>query len=408
MVNVAACDPSTGTAPALSLRMVTAGDDLPSLASAWQELLEASAAPQPMCAPNWLITWWQVYGRDRQLRVGLFYDGDCLVGLAPLCRRTYWYRPAIPFRRLEFLGSDVDENDGVCSEYQSLIIRQGYEARVLESFVPALDRGAFGSWDECVLSAMDRDSDLTAALTRSLSRLNASVEMTPTGVSPFLKLPGSWEEYLRRFNKKKRQSFTYALRDFHDWAGADWKRHIAETPAQLAEGLRILIELHRERWQAEGHAGAFESPRFQRFHEHYARLAMEQRQLMLLWVTARGAPVAALYAFVANGRAYFYQCGRTLRTPAKVRLGIVMVILALQEAMVRGLAEFDFLGGEAQYKSLFAQDERRLCQIRGARRGLLEFSRIMARKTLHLARSMRRGGASRFTRQSRAATPAGK
>lgn len=392
-MNVVACDPSTQAARALSLRLITAGDDLMPLASAWQELLEASAAPQPMCAPNWLITWWQVYGRDRQLRVGLFYDGDRLVGLAPMCRRTYWYRPAIPFRRLEFLGSDVNENDGVCSEYLNLIIRRGYEPSVLQALVPALERGAFGSWDECVLSAMDRNHDLTAALTRALSRLDAHVETTPTGVSPYLTLPGSWQEYLQRLNKKKRQSLTYALRDFHAWAGADWGLHAAETHQQLAEGLRILSELHRERWQADGHAGAFDAPRFQRFHEHYSRVALEQRQLMLLWITVRGAPVAALYAFVANGRAYFYQCGRTLRAPAKVRLGIVMIILALQEALARGLAEFEFLGGEAQYKSLFTSEERPLCQVRVARRGLPEFSRTLARKALHLVRALRSRGA---------------
>lgn len=397
-MNVAVCDQPTKAAPALSLRIVTAGDDLPPLAGAWRELLEASAAPQPMCAPNWLITWWQVYGRGRQLRVGLFYDGDRLVGLAPLCRRTYWYRPAIPFRRLEFLGSDVDENDGVCSEYLNLIIRQDDEPRVIPAFAAALDRGAFGSWDECVLSAMDRDNDVAAALSRELSRLDARIETMPAGVAPYLELPRSWEECLQRFNKKKRRSLTYALRDFHAWAGPDWRLHAAETPEQLAEGLDVLIALHRERWQAEGRAGAFDSPRFHRFHERYSRLALEQRQLLLLWVTVRGRPAAALYAFVANGRAYFYQCGRTLGAPSKVRLGIVMVILALQEAMARGLAEFDFLGGAAQYKSLFTSEERPLCQLRLARRGLPEWSRTVARGTLHLARALRSRGASLLTR----------
>ncbi|MCI0685082.1 MAG: GNAT family N-acetyltransferase [Gemmataceae bacterium] len=397
-MKTATAEASILAAPALSLRIVSSSDDLRRLAPAWQDLVDASGDPQPMCAPSWLLTWWQIYGRDRQLRVGLFLDGDNLVGVAPLCRRTYWYRPGIPFRRLEFLGSDVDENDGVCSEYLNLTIRRHYEHEVTRAFAAALDRGAFGAWDECVFSAMDRDAEATAMLSRALHSLDARVETTPTGVAPFARLSETWDEYLYRFNKKKRQSLTYALRDFQAWAGPDWGVHVVHTADQVAEGLRILVALHRERWQADGKAGAFDAPRFHRFHEHYTQLAFAERQLLLLWVSVRGAPVAALYGFVAHDRAYFYQCGRTLARPSKVRLGIVMVILAMQEAMRRGLSEFDFLGGEAQYKSLFTSEERPLCQIRAARRGLPEFSRTLARKLLGFGRALRRGRASLFAR----------
>ena len=82
-------------------------EELRDLVPAWQDLLEQSAAPQPMRGPHWLTTWWDIYGGNRELRVGLFYEGAELAGLAPLCARRYVYRPGIPFRRLEFLGSDV-------------------------------------------------------------------------------------------------------------------------------------------------------------------------------------------------------------------------------------------------------------------------------------------------------------
>ena len=73
----------------LSCRLLTHFDELQALAPAWQELLNSSASPEPMLAPAWLLTWWQTYGKDRELRVGLFYDGEQLVGLAPWCRRRF-------------------------------------------------------------------------------------------------------------------------------------------------------------------------------------------------------------------------------------------------------------------------------------------------------------------------------
>ncbi len=84
----------------------------------WSALLERSATNEPMLSPEWLLPWWEVYGRGsgRRLCVGAWYVGARLVGLALLQSRIYRYRGVLPFRRLEFLGADVDEQDGVCSE----------------------------------------------------------------------------------------------------------------------------------------------------------------------------------------------------------------------------------------------------------------------------------------------------
>ena len=75
------------SAAALRLEIVTVPERLEALRSDWAMLLARSASNEPMLSPTWLLPWWQVYGHDRQLRVGLFFDGDRVVGLAPLLRR---------------------------------------------------------------------------------------------------------------------------------------------------------------------------------------------------------------------------------------------------------------------------------------------------------------------------------
>lgn len=360
-------------------------------APAWRKLLAHSSAATPMCSPEWLLTWLDIYGRGRELRVGSFYEGGQLIGLAPLCRRTFWHRPGIPFRRLEFLGSDVDEKDGVCTDYLGPIIRKGSEDAVLRAFVSALDHGRFGAWDECVFSAMDGASSLTEQFITALKQQGLAPEVLQTTSAPFIMLPPSWDDFLRGMPKKKRHSLTHGLRDFHAWVDADWRLEFARTPQEMERCLKVLADLHTKRWQAEGHSGAFGSPRFTAFHERFAQLALEHGWLLLMSIIVRGAPVAALYGFVADQKLYFYQCGRSLTGPPRIRLGIVAVILAMQEAISRGLLEFDFLGGQAQYKQLFTTVERPLVQVRLARRGPREVLRQQAHKALHLARSGRRG-----------------
>ena len=148
----------------LRLRLVRDPGELEALRGDWLKLLERSATNEPMLSPLWLLSWWRAYGQHRQLAVGLFYDGDHLAGLAPLQRRRYWYRPGIPFRRLEWLGADVDEQDGVCSEYLNVIASVGDEARVARAFAASVAGGAFGRWDEVVLPAMAADGPMTGPL----------------------------------------------------------------------------------------------------------------------------------------------------------------------------------------------------------------------------------------------------
>src|SRR6476661_8356344 len=95
---------------------------------AWRELLADSTSNQPTLSPEWLLTWWDVYGPSdgRRLRLLRFDDGGRLVGLAPLLLRRHWHRPGLPFRRLEPLGSGERDADAVCSDYLDVIARRGH------------------------------------------------------------------------------------------------------------------------------------------------------------------------------------------------------------------------------------------------------------------------------------------
>ena len=381
----------TGTAPcetALRFHLITTFAELEKLAPAWQELLEHSAAAEPMLAPSWLLTWWQVYGGGRELRVGLFYEGERLLGLAPLCLRRARYRPGLSFRRLECLGADVEENDGVCSDYLNLIVRAGSEARVAQAFAAEVRRGSFGAWDEVLIPAMAGDGPMPALLNEAFQQAGFGAEVTTTNQAPYLPLPGSWEEHLRSLNKKKRQGLVYALRDFEEWAGA-YQLEKAHTPSDLLRGWQILKDLHGVRWQEAERSGAFAAPRFAAFHQATMPLLLQEGKLQLWWLIVRDEPVAAMYSIVANGKVYFYQCGRKMDVPNKVRLGIVLLIFALRDAMAAGLREFDFLGGEAPYKQQLTHTCRPLVQFRAVRPSLKELLRRGAARCISWLRSVR-------------------
>lgn len=382
--------------------------ELHTLAPTWEELLQRSSSNEPMLSPLWLLPWWEIYGCNtgRRLQVGLILDGDRLVGLAPLQWRRYWYRPGLPFVRLEWLGAKVEEADDVCSEYLHLIAEHGREAEVAAAFAAALRDGSFAPWDELVLAPLDGEHPLTGLLTNALLRQGWSPVLTPQTTSPYIPLPGTWEAYVQKLASRHRRSLLKALREFDQWAEGTAQYHRASTSAALEQAAKLLHTLHAERWTEAGKAGVFHAPRFARFHEQILSRFFAAGAVDLQWLTVRGEPLAINYSLLWNRKLYFYQCGRKMGLPRQARVGIALHAQVIRTAIAAGCREYDFLGGEAQYKQQLALTARPLVQLRvvqsRARQQLLD----LAERGLDWLRWMRnywRG--LRASRQKTSAAP---
>jgi CelD/BcsL family acetyltransferase involved in cellulose biosynthesis len=374
----------------LNMELVDDPATLKRLEPEWSRLLAGATKPEPMLSPAWVLTWWENYQAQRSLAVCAFRDRGTLVGLAPLCRRRFTYRPGIPFRRLELMGASGGEADGVCGEYLGPIAVKGREADVAKAFAVGLYRDAFGPWDECVLELMDGHGPMTAALVGALQETTGSSLTCDTEMQAYyLPLPGNWEAFLCSQHGKRRNWFRRTWKDFVAWAGEKgYALERARSPDDVVRGMAILETLHKQRWQEQGQQGVFASPRFLRFHQQFARQLLENDQLDLLWLTVGNEPVAAHYSFVVGDKIYFYQSGRRIGTPPNVRLGIVMFMLAIQDAMARGLKEYDFLGGDSDYKRYFTTLTRPLLSVRAARRTIREFARRELRSAAHAVRRL--------------------
>ena len=363
------------TAP---LRLVAVTDEavLATYVPRWEQLLERSASNRPTQSPFWLRSWWRVFGASegRRLATALLFDGDRLVGLAPFLRRIWWHRRAIPFRRLELLGTGEREEDEIASDYLGLIAERGYEAAVTEALADGLQRNALGAWDELVLSTLDGELPIGDLLSGALSRRGLSIETQPMTPSPYVQLPASWEAYLAALPGSSRYMVNRSLRDFDKWAGKDAVLHRVMAPAELAEGKRILVLLHETRWKAAGREGVFGSPLFASFHDSVLPALLERGALELAWLSVRGQPVAVAYNLIWNNKVLFYQGGRTLDVPKGVRPGIVLHARLIRSAIEAGRSEYDFLPGTAQYKLQLATASRPVSRLRVAQTPLRDLA----------------------------------
>ena len=359
--------------------VLTEATDLHHLGPAWRELLEGCDANEPTLGPEWMGAWWEVFGGQGRLRCLRVEEGGELIGLVPLHSRRHWYAPGLPFRRLEMLGSGEPEADSICSDYLGPIARRGREPEVVRALVGALGSGRLGGWDELVIPLMDGTSPIPEMLASAARSRGWLAECVETTRAPYIDLPDTWEGYLQGLDKKGRYLITRTLRDFEEWADGGAVFHRATDGASLAEGKRLLLALHGQRWE-NASGGTFRSPRFLAFHDRVMHALLEKGALDLIWLTVRDEPIAVMYDIRWDGKVSFYQCGRRMDVPKQIRPGGVLLYHAIREAITSGMREFDFLGGEATYKKQLATTGRPLVRLRIARPGWLERGRRLGER----------------------------
>lgn len=164
----------------------------------------------------------------------------------------------------------------------------------------------------------------------------------------------SWDDYLAARSANLRQQIRRFERRL---TGAHHVRFTSPGDAEEFEAaLDALFALHRARW---GHA-ATNFTRREAFHRELARIVRDRgwSRLWLLEIDHR--PVAAWYGFrLAGSIECYYQMGRD---PAwdHSRVGFVLLVHSIREALNDGMSEYHFLRGGESYKYRFSNEDNGL------------------------------------------------
>lgn len=374
----------------LRLSLITTVSELEALRDPWAELLSKSATNEVMQGPIWLINWWHVYGQEqgRELCTVAMHQDGRLVGLAPMCRRKVG---RFGLQRVDFMGSGEDEEHETCSEYIGLLAERGCEQAVADAFGEALESDLLCPWDELDFTAMSSEAVISPLLSRAMGKATVYEVI---GGAPFATLPSSWDEYLANLPSSRRYLIRRSLKAWEKWSGEAPVLRRVEREEELEAAFEMLSVLHEERWQEVGHGGAFASPLFREFHRKTMLDLFRAGALWLNWLEANGEPVAATYSIIWNNQIRFYQSGRKLDLPKKVRAGLVIHVCAIRESIEAGYSHYDFLAGTTRYKMQLANNVRPLIRLslsRGSLRSKLQKFGTVGLKLGKLVRNEVRG-----------------
>lgn len=297
----------------------------------WQSLFADAPTATPFQSPEWLTTWWEVYGGWRRPHIVALKEGRDLVGLFPMLASTGAWRTLRP---MGIRGSD----------YLHPLMRRGYEREVLGHVADHLSNSA--DFDLVDLHHLRETFDIPVSRGLRIEQATCLV----------LNLPTTYDAYLATLSKSLR--FDCRRLDKKPFVTGEAKVEQVAT-ADVPQAVDDFFELHHLRWRRRGQPGAFALKSARRFLAIAAERLAGAGHLRLTSLSSQEQRVGLLFGMHAGQTTYFYQCGFD---PAHKALspGTLLVAAAIREAISEGAAKFDFLRGDEPYKRRWKpQDEYR-------------------------------------------------
>jgi CelD/BcsL family acetyltransferase involved in cellulose biosynthesis len=342
------------------------------LAAEW-ELLADRCRATPFLRPAWVDAWWRAFGRGTFEAVAIRRSGR-LVALAPLSRRSGALRSTTNFHTPLFglLAEDA--------EARRTLVSTLFDSGVRRLTVGFLD---------------GRGRDL-AELTAAAERTERRVAVRTLARAPYLDITTTWEAYERSLSRNVRGDVRRCRRRLAETGPVSFD--VADGSERLDEMLSEGFRLEAAGWRTTLGTAIVSQPETEQFYRDIAAWAAERGWLRLAFLRVDGRPIAFQYA-IEDGQVYYALKGGYDPRYGQFSPGKLILHSTLSRAFGTGLARYEFLGDQAQYKLVWTGASRELVLFHGYARsatGLADwalhvYGRPLAKSAVVALRRLRGG-----------------
>jgi CelD/BcsL family acetyltransferase involved in cellulose biosynthesis len=333
-------DGATPRSPELRLRIEDDFAKLQAVREAWDETV-AKLGGSIYMSFDWTRTWWEFYGRGKELRVFLCYADEQLVGVMPLYIDRIGLKP-LQFSVARFLGSNIPPktfNPAIhpnCAEFLfGAILSQ------------LLER------DRCDLLSLGPMSEtcgfinVVERVAQQRTALCANVGRDRTGVHTLFLLPKTLDEFFDRMDKDERKKRKYEMRLLAREEAIT--RDVISGPEKVEAEFESFASLHASQWRDKGKLGHFGSwPRGKQYNLALVQALAKLGRVRFVRILADGETISSQFAFVFGDAWYWELPARaTDRRWNRFSLGTTGFFGLAQEAINEGKARIE--GGIAHY-----------------------------------------------------------
>jgi CelD/BcsL family acetyltransferase involved in cellulose biosynthesis len=211
------------------------------------------------------------------------------------------------------------------------------------------------NWDVLQLSDMTDDSLFMFELSKQSAERKLTINQQTAANIAYIRLPESWDDYLTSLHRDRRNTIRRTRRKVETQHAGRFFVRSGETDCD--ETLDHLIRLHHKRWKGHPDGHAFSTPQYVGFHRAVVSACAKRHWIRFYCLEADGEIVAVFYCYRFRNQIFYFQAGFD---PDRERLrpGLVLIGLAVENAILEGNDVFDFLRGEHAYKNQWGKSVR--------------------------------------------------
>jgi len=377
-------------APALHIEAITTFQAFLDLHDVWDQLVDEAGIDYPFLSHDWVRTWWECFGKGKQLHILLIKDGKKPVALIPLMytsSRMYGLR----VRQLEFIyNSHTPRCDFIVSRCPMDI------HRAIWRYLSEIG----STWDVVKLPQLTMESQTVRLLREMAHEDDCLVGCWPSTESPFLTLTGTWDDYLGALDRKHHSNLRNRLKRLGKMGKVELE--VVSTGDEMASSLDAGLDIEAKAWKGRSGTAIRCHPDVLAFYQTIARRAAERGWLRLNFLTVDGRRIAFDYSLQYKNKLYLLKPGYDPEF-APLSPYNVLCYLKLRDAFERGLSEFDFLGMKDDWKLNWTAVTRPHCWLfifsNKLRTTLLHYAKFRLSpelKRFRLYRMLRDAGARMF------------
>ncbi|MCR4393880.1 MAG: GNAT family N-acetyltransferase [Dehalococcoidales bacterium] len=272
--------------------------------------------------PGWLKIWWQHFGTGYQLYLkSVRLDGQ-IVGIAPL---------KIENDTASFIGSI-----NVC-DYLDFITSPGKEKTFLKALLDDLTSNGI---KRLKLESFRPDSITNRHLLPLAEEKNLKFTVQPLDVSLDMELPGTWEEYLIKLDRKQRHEIRRKIRNLSEVG------EVTYTVSTNNEALMTFLDLFPE---SRKDKAAFMTPEMRSFFQSITQTFSNTGIVRFGSLKLDGITVAMVMYFDYDNNVYLYNSAYS-PDYRNLSVGIISKVKSIENSILEHKRRYDFLKGSEQYK----------------------------------------------------------
>lgn len=329
----------------ITVEAITSFNDFLRTRGYWNDLVARSDNDSPFMRFEWFAFFWRKFCRGTEPLILVVKNGGEPVAIAPLARSRIRWR-GLPVTCLGFMANYFSIRTG-------LIAARGADGTVIEPVFRFLQGSRIG-FDMLSADLIVKDSLTDAVLSARASRHAAGYAVMAADSNPYVRIDGTWENYLATRTKHQRFNIRHLDKQYERGLRYAVTTYTAQ---KLDEAAEKMLFISRHSWKHTRHTAICDDPVKVDFYREFMSVAAEAGWLRFKVLEIEDVPAAFSYELACGAVLYILKIGYN-DAFRKFAPGAFLMNNSIKDAFISGRRECELLGANEEWKQKMCDHSR--------------------------------------------------